>query len=128
MSGRSTDSTGTIYQIAVRFGDDILQAGFTAVPNLVLNHYAALGITPGEMMFIIHVWQYWWTERDPYPSLKTIAAKMNVSRRQVSNYTQSLKSKGLLVVHERQDPELGQVTSEYDFELLIRAIKGQGQG
>ena len=128
MTNRNSDSTSTIYQIAVRFGDDILQAGFTAVPNLVLDHYASLGITPGEMMFIIHVWQYWWTEKDPYPSLKTIAAKMNVSRRQVSNYTQSLKTKQLLLVHERQDAERGQVTSEYDFSPLIQAITGRPQG
>ena len=128
MNSRNSDSTSTIYQIAVRFGDDILQAGFTAIPNLVLDHYAALGITPGEMMFIIHVWQYWWTEKDPYPSLKTIAAKMNVSRRQVSNYTQSLKTKGYLLVLERQQPELGQVTSEYDFSPLIRAITRPVEG
>ena len=128
MTNRNSDSTTTIYQIAVRFGDDILQAGFTAVPNLVLDHYASLGITPGEMMFIIHLWQYWWTEKDPYPSLKTIAAKMSVSRRQVSNYTQSLKTKQFLLVHERQDPERGQVTSEYDFTPLIQAITGRPQG
>lgn len=128
MSSRNSDSTTTIYQIAVRFGDDILQAGFTAIPNLVLDHYSSLGITPGEMMFIIHVWQYWWTEKDPYPSLRTIAGKMSVSRRQVSNYTQSLKSKGLLLVHERQDPERGQVTSEYDFSPLIRALTGTNKG
>ncbi len=128
MSSRNSDNTGSIYQIAVRFGDDILQAGFTAIPNLVLNRYSALGITPGEMMFIIHVWQYWWTEKDPYPSLKTISSKMSVSRRQVSNYTQSLKSKGYLLVHERLDPEFGQVTSEYDFAPLIRAITGDAEG
>ncbi len=120
----STENTTSSYQIAVRFGDEILQAGFTSVPNLVLDHYAGLGITPGEMMFTIHVWQYWWSEKDPYPSLKTIAAKMHVSRRQVGNYTQSLKSKGFLVVRERYVPALGQVTSEYDFEPLIQAVVG----
>ena len=74
------------------------------------------------MMFIIHIWQYWWTEKDPYPSLKTIAAKMDVTRRQVRNYTQSLKAKGLLQVRERILPGLGQVTSEYDFEPLLKAV------
>src|SRR5215467_13534681 len=95
--------------IAVRFGDEVLRAGFTAVPNLVLNYYAQLGITPSELVFIIHVWQHWWSRNDPYPSLRTIAEKMDVSRRQAQNYVQSLKAKNLLVVNERSDPEHGQI-------------------
>jgi DNA replication protein DnaD len=110
------------YTISVRFGDDVLQAGHTTVPNLVLNHYAELGITAAEMMFTIHVWQYWWTEREPHPSLRTIAARMSVSRRQVGNYTSSLKRKGYLKVTERHSPSLGQVTSEYDFSPMFQAI------
>src|SRR4051812_31799730 len=73
----SQASPSNAYKISVRFGDQILQAGFTSVPNLVLNHYAELGITPAEMMFIIHMWQFRWTERDPYPSLTTIADRMD---------------------------------------------------
>ncbi len=109
-------------KITVRFGDAILQEGFTTVPNLVLNHYARLGISPAEMMFTIHIWQHWWTEQDPYPSLKKISEKMNVTRRQASNYTQQLKNKGFLIVRERYVEELGQVTSEYDFSPLIEAV------
>src|SRR5437016_14099610 len=86
------------YKISVRFGDQILQAGFTSVPNLVLNHYAELGITPAEMMFTIHMWQFRWTERDPYPSLTTIADKMDVSWRQAHRYANSLKEKGFVII------------------------------
>lgn len=110
------------YKIAVRFGDHILQAGFTSVPNLVLNYYAELGISPAEMMFTIHMWQFRWTERDPYPSLTTIADKMDVSWRQAHRYANSLKDKGFLNIKSRQEPGRGQVTSEYDFEPLIRAV------
>src|SRR5690348_14484861 len=110
------------YKISVRFGDQILQAGFTSVPNLVLNHYAELGISPAEMMFTIHMWQFRWTERDPYPSLTTIADKMDVSWRQAHRYANSLKDKGFLIIKSRQEPGRGQVTSEYDFEPLIKAV------
>lgn len=110
------------YKISVRFGDQILQAGFTSVPNLVLNHYAELGITPAEMMFIIHMWQFRWTERDPYPSLATIADRMDVSWRQAHRYAKSLEQKGFLTIKSRQEPGRGQVTSEYDFEPLLKAV------
>ncbi len=122
MASDSTENAPNSYQIAVRFGDEILQAGFTAIPNLVLDHYADLGITPGEMLFTTHVWQYWWSEKNPYPSLQGVADKMNASRRQVRRYAEGLKAKGLLKVTERRLPGVGQITSEYDFFPLIRAI------
>lgn len=110
------------YRITVRFGVELLEEGHTAVPNLVLNNYAELGISPAEMMFTIHIWQYWWTERQPFPSLQAVADKMQVSRRQVRNYAQSLKEKALLEVHERYAPGLGQTTSEYDFTRFFQRI------
>lgn len=121
-ANQASPSSG--YKISVRFGDQILQAGFTSVPNLVLNHYAELSITPAEMMFIIHMWQFRWTERDPYPSLTTIADKMDVSWRQAHRYAKSLEQKGFLSIKARQEPGRGQVTSEYDFEPLIKAVLG----
>src|SRR5215211_5329629 len=110
------------YRITVRFGVELLEDGHTAIPNLVLNHYAKLGISPAEMMFTIHIWQYWWTEKQPYPSLQAVADKMQISRRQVRNYAQSLKEKELLQVHERYVPGLGQTTSEYDFTRFFQRI------
>ncbi len=44
--------------LEVKFGDALLEHGFTSIPNLVLESYAALGITSNEMLFIIHVWKY----------------------------------------------------------------------
>ena len=118
----SNQSITTGQSITVRFGDAVLQEGHTAVPNLVLRRYASLGITPTEMMFIIHIWQFWWTERQPFPSLNTIAGRMNISRRQARNYTQSLKEKQFLVVRDRFSSTLGQISSEYDFSPLLRAV------
>ena len=119
MADERHDDITQVHRLVVRFGNELLQDGFTSVPNLVLTHYAILGISAAEMMFSIHVWQYWWTEKDPYPALQTIADRMSVTRRQVRNYTQSLKQKGYLVVNERADPSLGQLTSEYDFGPLL---------
>src|SRR4051794_2971120 len=114
--------TSAPQRISLRFGDEILQAGFTSVPNLVLKTYRKLNITFQEMMFIIHVWQYWWTEKNPYPSLPEIAKQMMLTRRQAQKYVASLKEKGYLLTRERTDSRLGQTTNEYDFEPLIQAV------
>ncbi|MDQ6645268.1 MAG: helix-turn-helix domain-containing protein, partial [Chloroflexota bacterium] len=126
----------TADSIIVRFGDPILEEGHTAVPNLVLNYYSRLGITPAEMLFIIHVWQFWWTEKNPYPAITTIAKRMDMVKRQVQKYAKSLKEKEyiedadirLLRVNDRYLDGRGQVSSEYDFSGLLKAITLLHQG
>jgi DNA replication protein len=108
-------------KIAVRFGDDILQEGFTAVPNLLLTSYAKLGITAAELVFIQQIWTYWRTENDPYPSLTTIARNMAVSWRQAHRYAKSLARKGYLIIRERFTS--GRATNEYNFAPLLEALK-----
>lgn len=108
--------------ISVRFGDAVLDAGHTAMPNLVLDNYAELGVSAVQMMFAIHVWQHWWTERNPHPSLEKIAQKMGVTRRQARNYAQRFKELGLVRIEERHAVGQGQLTNEYDFSPLISAV------
>src|SRR4051794_32133875 len=86
-----SSSMGDKRPISIRFGDAVLDAGHTSVPNLVLDNYVELGLSAAQMMFAIHVWQHWWTERNPHPSLERIAQKMGVTRRQARNYAQRLK-------------------------------------
>jgi hypothetical protein len=57
------NETTTAYRLAVRFGDEILQAGFTTVPNLLLRYQAVLGISSSELNFILQVWYHWWDQR-----------------------------------------------------------------
>ena len=118
----STSGQEPNYAISVRFGDALLQHGFTVIPNLILDHYAQLGITHAEFVFTVHVWRYWWTERDPYPSLRTVAEKMGVTWRQAHRYAQSLESKQLLRITHRLDDQQGQMTNEYDFSPLIEKV------
>lgn len=110
------------YRLSVRFGEEILARGHTAIPNLVLNYYVQLGISGAELLFTIHVWQHWWSDRDPYPSLRTIASRMGISVRQAKRHVESLESKGLLRVIERFLPDGSQTTNEFDYSALIRAV------
>ncbi len=110
------------YSIVVRFGDAVLEAGHTSIPNLVLNHYAELGVTPGELVFALVCWQFKWGNRDPFPSLGTIATRMGLGRRQARRYAQGLRDKNLLVVTQRQDPERGWLSNTYDFGPFLKAV------
>lgn len=115
-------SENDAYRLSVRFGEEILARGHTAIPNLVLNYYVPLGLTGPEVLFTIHVWQHWWSDRDPYPSLRTIATRMGISVRQAKRYVESLEGKGFLRVVERFLPDGSQTTNEFDYSPLIRAV------
>lgn len=109
--------------LTVRFGDDMLRAGYTSVPNLVLRHYAALGVTNNEMMFTIHVWSFWWSEQKPFPAYKTIGERMGLEWRAIQRYAKSLEGKGLLRITPRVDASGANTSAELDFDPLIRAIR-----
>jgi hypothetical protein len=110
------------YSIVVRFGSAVLEAGHTSVPNLVLGHYAELGVSAGELVFMLLCLQHKWSKGNPHPSLGTIATKMGVSRRQVRTYASGLRAKQLLSVEERSDPVRGQLSSVYDFTPFLDAV------
>jgi len=121
-TGDHNDTT-TAYRLTVRFGDEILQAGFTTVPNLLLRYQATLTSSSSELNFVLQVWYHWWDQKDPYPALGTIAERIGQSRRQVRRYSESLRDKGFLIVRERRETGLGQVTSEYDFAPLLERLR-----
>ena len=47
--GPNLADASSTYKLAVRFGDEILQAGFTTVPNLLLRYQAKLDISSSEL-------------------------------------------------------------------------------
>jgi hypothetical protein len=122
-TGTDQEPSSNVYRLAVRFGDEILQAGFTVVPNLLLRYQVALGITASELNFILQVWSHWWDKHDPYPAMGTIAERMGQSRRQVNRYVESLRKKKHLIVRQRRSDQYGQITSEYDFAPLLETLR-----
>ncbi len=121
------------YSLVVKLGYDILSDGHTSIPNLILDLYTELGLTHSELVFIIHLMQYKWGKKNPYPALTSIAAKMGVSRRNVQRYVSSLKQKQkpdseesenikYLVITERKSPEHGQMSSIYDLSNFLYAV------
>ena len=108
------------YSIKARWGDELLDKGLTCIPNLVLDLYSKLDITSEELLFILLAFSFKWDERNPFPSCRTIAAKMGKKKRTVQAYAQSLENKGYLI----RKPRLGR-SSELDFSPLLDAIKQQ---
>lgn len=116
-----------------KYGKDILNGGYTVLPNALLEYQADLKITPQEMNVIIHLWYSWW-DHYPYPRVKTIAARMNRSKRAIQYHLHNMRDRKidkdtgeeirpkLIDVQERFN-EKGQTTNIYDFVPLLELLK-----
>jgi len=128
------------YKLQVRFGDDLLEAGFTAVPNLFLNNYRDLGISDGAALWIVHLLKFRWTEDNPYPRRSSIP--MNANQDTQKRYARQLRHLGLLftrrIYWSKEDappnPHLvGTIRAlEYDltslFHNLVRISRWRSEG
>lgn len=66
------------------------------VPNVFLENYAALSITPSEAMLLILLVSFKWTKQAPFPSVQRLAKLMKCSERNIRKLCQSLESVGLI--------------------------------
>lgn len=102
------DDAGTI-QIA----DEILRAGFTQIPNVVLRRR---DLSTGAKLTYVALLSYAWQEGSCYPGQERLAADVGVTDRSVRNHLAELVRAGLLTVQRR-----GQgLTNVYTLESLLQ--------
>jgi hypothetical protein len=117
----------------VQIWGEILDEGFTSVPNILLRYRSRIGLKPKHIMLIIDIMSYKWDSEYPFPSYSTLALRSGIEERSVKRITQDLEELGLLVKTPRFDDVTGaQVTTVFDFRPLVQKLieemnKGGGE-
>ena len=97
-----------------------MDAGWSVLPNIIIENQAALGLHPLDMNIILHLVQYWWVADNlPHPSVATIAEAIGVTPRTIQK---RIKALGLMEREERRHTKYGSVTNLYSFEGIIKAV------
>jgi len=118
MSGTKQDKTKI-----VQIWGEILDEGFTSVPNILLRYRSKIGLKPKHIMLIIDIMSYKWDAGYPFPSYSTLSQRSGIEERSVKRITQDLEELGLLVKTPRFDNETGaQFTTVFDFRPLVRKL------
>lgn len=118
MSGAKQDKTKI-----VQIWGEILDEGFTSVPNILLRYRSKIGLKPKHIMLIIDIMSYKWDAGYPFPSYATLSQRSGVEERSVKRITQDLEELGLLVKTPRFDSQTGaQVTTVFDFRPLVTKL------
>lgn len=110
----------------VQIWGDILDEGFTSVPNILLRYRNNLEIKPQHLALIIDIMSFKWDSENPFPSYSTLARRAGVSERSIKRTTQDLEELNLLKRTPRFDKETGaQITTVFDFRPLIKKLTEQ---
>ena len=111
-------------KLAIRWGEqEILFArpeGWVGVPDSFLRLYPVLkpySLTVGEAMFVLQLMSYKWSQNAPFPSYKSLAARMGVTDKMVRRYAANLEGKGYL----RRTARIGS-TNTFDLNPFICCI------
>jgi len=107
----------------IQIWGDILDEGFTSVPNLLLRYRSILGIKPQHLSLIIDIMSFKWDIYSPFPSYTTLARRAGVDERTIKRITQDLEELGLLIKEPRFDGATGaQITTIFDFRPLVKKL------
>jgi DNA replication protein len=108
----------------VQIWGDILDEGFTSVPNILLRYRSNLGVKSHHLALIIDIMSFKWDEENPFPSYSTLAQRANVTERGIMKTVRDLERLNLLIRTQRFDEESGvQITTIFDFRPLIQRLK-----
>lgn len=120
---KSADPVKTLRANERKWGKPLIKAGWTLIPNQLLERQAALGLDPIDVNILLHIMRYWWeADRLPFPSKATIAKCIKSHPRTVQRRLAKLEGAGFIKRIARHHPEKGRQSNEYDFAGLIKQL------
>lgn len=107
-----------------KWGKKVMALGFCVVPSLLLRAQSRLGLNPTQLAVLLQLCDFWWKSGEkPYPSKKTLAARLSLSPRQVQRHIADLETAGLVQRIERRSSHGGKRTNFYDLSGLVDRLK-----
>jgi DNA-binding MarR family transcriptional regulator len=104
-----------------KWGQPLIAAGFGAVPNIIIQRHAQLGLTSTELALYLLLASFWWRrEEKPFPSLLELARAMDMNPRNVQRTLRRMEASGFIKVGKRRARHGGNKSNEYDLTPLIR--------
>lgn len=122
MSKTNTKAAGTetLRKNEEKWTKPLMEVGWNAIPSIIIEKQAALGLDAVDMNIIVHLSNYWWkAENLPHPPVAKIAAAIGITPRAVQKRIKALETNGFLTRTERRQTRYGSDTNLYSFEGLI---------
>ena len=110
-------------EVASKWGEAVAERGFAQIPNylLLLNQFLAeeSTLSPIELLILFQLAGAWWSkEKQPFPSMKTLAVRCGASERQVQRAINRLVEEELLARVKRRTKGII-ASNAYDMAPLV---------
>ena len=109
-------------RLTTYFGDATLQAGFLPLPNLFLRHYAEIGLSGKQVMFVVQLMATTSDLGSPPTTLSDIAGRMGIARRTAQSISVEPHAKGVLDIYDQYDDGGSQIENGYDLGPLSQRL------
>lgn len=84
------------FNFADKWSPEIEKLGFVSVPNQLITNQVELEITNGELVVLLGLLYFMWTNDNPYPSVPTLSKLNGMAHNTVRTHIRSLNTKGLI--------------------------------
>lgn len=122
--GQAPSSTASKSAMEDRWGKNVIKAGYTVVPSIILRAQSRLHINAIELAVLLHLLDHWWDNAEmPFPSKKRIAERLGVSDKTVQRAIVALETENLVRRVKRSNGNGGQASNLYDLTPLIERIR-----
>ena len=106
-----------------KWSKPLVDAGYTAIPTIIIQRMAVLGLDPLDFAILAQLASYWWSaEQLPHPAIGTIAAAIGVTDSTVKKRLARLAKAKLIKRVLRPQPGNRNKTNQYSFQPLIDAV------
>jgi predicted transcriptional regulator len=107
-----------------KWGKAAIEAGYTAVPLVMLKYQQRLGLNPLDVNVLMQILSYWWKEGGlPRPSKKSLATAIGVDLSTVRRCLMRLEKMGLIQRCYQRTASGANRPNQYDFTGLITMLK-----
>lgn len=115
--------SGTDRVLVQKWGKAAIEAGFTALPNVVFQHAKALGLSHLDQLLILNLASFWWKPGDrPWPSKQKLADALDVDASTVRRSIQKMEKKGYVKRIYKKAAVGDNLSNEYDLTGLVAAV------
>ena len=112
-----------------KWGDDFFASrGFIQFPAAILE-YLGSWLRANDIRIILALLYFKYDQRNPYPSVATLAAMLGITPRAVQKTLHSLQEGGWIKIYAAHDPSGRQIANEIDFRPLrdqVNKMRRQG--
>lgn len=107
-----------------KWGKEAIEAGFTALPDIVFRQQKALKLKPLDVLILLHLASYWWRPKsNPWPAKNTLADAIDVDPRTIQRSIKKMEGMGYVKRIPRISGYGDNLSNEYDLGGLVKAIK-----